>query len=546
MKQSKMQSFINNKADNTARPQSANSNRRLVGGQAKVHVPHTILQNEPAQMHAGAPRGPGLGNQPNFTPGILQNDQRQDFADPQPGRYDTDAGSSIDTTINERSNLNGGEDQRIQKRQFIQTNGHDGDEYSEEDQQSNSEEGSDEEDGSGRDDDQDKYQDQDQQQGQGRDWAVNEAQQILTSRGMIFGEDNSYPSTTSGPPDEQFDQESSRQQVLVNRMDYGRPDEPHLRPPAQGNTTRHTKPTVQRAKPPTAGPSNMPAPSVFEKVAAIRKSEQRANAPLEVPGGGVRQTNIAVPKHIPSNIQAFPQTFRQPQAAQGQQASASVGPNPQREVPPQLVYPIAPPPKQASVATHTPALALRSAPPKTQLPLKEEPVPIYRSIEEDAPHELEDPIGDYDTPHLFNMNYDELRAEGFDTEPRGKTQVLSNDMQNRELKERLAYVQENLAPGNQDQFFRALPTREWEDAGDWFLDRFADIINRAKEARQNKRKLARNFEDEVEKRYRKVAKRQQNVEAALGEMKEKGQGLIPKSPRASRASVAKAPRSSKR
>ncbi|KAF9734551.1 hypothetical protein PMIN04_009487 [Paraphaeosphaeria minitans] len=536
-----MKSFVNNKADNTARPQSANSNRRVVGGQAKLQVPPTKLRNEPAQTHTGPLRG--LGNQPNVPPSTLQNTQRQDLGNHHHGRYDTDAGSSIDTAIYEHSTFNQGEDQRIQQRNMVQRNGHDGDEDL--DEYSDSEDGSDEDGGSGRDDDEEEYEDQDQHRGQDRDEFDEEAEQVVKAQGMFHDEGNSYPSTTSGPPDEQFDQKSLRQQPLGNhRGAYYHTDQLHLQSPAQGSTNRYTQPTFQQARPPAAGPSNMPAPSVYEKSAAIRKSEQQANAPLEVPRGVARQTNAVAPSQIQRNSQAVLQALRQPKGALVQQASALVGSNPQREVPPPLVQPRAPSTKQAPVATTPPALVLRSAPPQTQL--KDEPAVLYQSVEEDASHDAEEPIDDYDTADLFNMDYDRLRAEDFDTIPRRKTQALSNDMQNCELEERLVYVQNNLNPGNQDKFFRALPTREWEDAGDWFLGQFGDIIKRAKEARQNKRKLAREFEDEVEKRYCKVAKRQQNVEVALGQMKEKGQGLIPKSPRASRAPASKTPRSSKR
>ena len=54
-------------------------------------------------------------------------------------------------------------------------------------------------------------------------------------------------------------------------------------------------------------------------------------------------------------------------------------------------------------------------------------------------------------------------------------------------------------------------------------------------ARQQKRKLATEFEDEIEKRYRYVAKRQHHVEGALDKMKTQGEGLVPKSPRASKS-----------
>lgn len=178
-------------------------------------------------------------------------------------------------------------------------------------------------------------------------------------------------------------------------------------------------------------------------------------------------------------------------------------------------------------------------------PFKEEPVQTYEAIEGDPVDDPEPPAEDYDTPALFNLSYDQLRDEDFDDEPRGKTKVIADDMQQRGLPERLVHVQKNFNPAAQDKFFRTLPTREWEDAGEWFLDQFSDIITRAKDARQNKRKLARDFEDEVEKRYRRVAKRQQNVETALDGMKTKGQGLIPKSPRASKEPVARTSRARK-
>jgi flagellar hook-basal body complex protein FliE len=78
-----------------------------------------------------------------------------------------------------------------------------------------------------------------------------------------------------------------------------------------------------------------------------------------------------------------------------------------------------------------------------------------------------------------------------------------------------------------------LPTTEWEDAGDWFLDQFSSIIKRTKEARQKKRKLAQEFEKEVEKRHKHVSKKQHQVESAMSKMQTQGQGLVPRSPKPS-------------
>jgi hypothetical protein len=144
------------------------------------------------------------------------------------------------------------------------------------------------------------------------------------------------------------------------------------------------------------------------------------------------------------------------------------------------------------------------------------------------------PDGDYDPDTLDTMDYDQLKSESFDTDPRAPAHSLSTDMLQKPLVERLTFVQQNLDAGKQSEFFHALPTTEWEDAGDWFLDQFSSIIQRTKQARQKKRKLAQGFEDEIEKRHKHVSKKQHQVEDAMRKMQAQGEGLVSKSPRASK------------
>ncbi|KAF5845445.1 hypothetical protein GGP41_002995 [Bipolaris sorokiniana] len=144
-------------------------------------------------------------------------------------------------------------------------------------------------------------------------------------------------------------------------------------------------------------------------------------------------------------------------------------------------------------------------------------------------------IEDYDPETLFNMKYESLKNESFDTDPRAKPAVLTEEDAQKPLPERLVLVQKNLTPDKQANFFSSLSTSEWEDAGDWFLDQFQSIIQRTKQARQKKRKLAQEFEEEVEKRHRHVAKKQQQVEQAMEKMKAQGESLVPRSPRPSKS-----------
>ncbi|ORY00673.1 extracellular mutant protein 11-domain-containing protein [Clohesyomyces aquaticus] len=140
------------------------------------------------------------------------------------------------------------------------------------------------------------------------------------------------------------------------------------------------------------------------------------------------------------------------------------------------------------------------------------------------------PVEDYDCPDLFTLPYGDLKMECFDTVPRRGEPVLDEEMRKKPLYERLEHVQKALAGVDHSKFFNDLPTREWEEAGDWFLDQFTNIIKRTKEARQEKRKFAQGYEEEVEKRHIQVAKKQKIVEDALEKMKTQGEGLIPKTP----------------
>lgn len=145
------------------------------------------------------------------------------------------------------------------------------------------------------------------------------------------------------------------------------------------------------------------------------------------------------------------------------------------------------------------------------------------------------PPEDYEPAKLFAMSYEDLKSETFDQNPRADPQVLGDEILQKGLNERLEFVQKNLDPEKQSKFFSSLSTDEWEEAGDWFLGKFQKIIQGTKAARQNKRKLAQEFEEEVENRYKHISKRQEKLGAAMDKMKQQGEGLVPGSPRLSKS-----------
>ncbi len=155
-----------------------------------------------------------------------------------------------------------------------------------------------------------------------------------------------------------------------------------------------------------------------------------------------------------------------------------------------------------------------------QQPLTAPPIEVNNNI-----------VGDYEPEKLSKMNYDQLKKESFDYDPGAGPQVFPDDLQQKSLEERLEYAHKNLDADRQSAFFSSLPATEWEEAGDWLLEQFQNVIQRTRDARRKKRKLAKDFEDEVEERHKHVMKKQRQVEGAMNKMKAQGEGLVAKSPK---------------
>ncbi|KAJ4989929.1 hypothetical protein SVAN01_04576 [Stagonosporopsis vannaccii] len=164
-------------------------------------------------------------------------------------------------------------------------------------------------------------------------------------------------------------------------------------------------------------------------------------------------------------------------------------------------------------------------------------VPVVQQLVEHAPVREAQVFlgGDYDPEVLDGIAYDSLRDESFDKNPRQRDPVLPKDMRERPLPERLRFAQHEFDPLKQSEFFSALPTSEWEEAGDWFLDQFSAIIKKTRETRQKKRKAAQELEREIDGRHLHITKKQRSIKDAMAKMQAQGEGLMPKSPRVSKS-----------
>jgi hypothetical protein len=137
---------------------------------------------------------------------------------------------------------------------------------------------------------------------------------------------------------------------------------------------------------------------------------------------------------------------------------------------------------------------------------------------------------DYEPEELYAQDFPALKADVFDVDPNGTSFSLPDDMPTHTLSDKMKSAA-RLSPTKQADFFATLNIDDWEDAGDWFLDQFKGVVARFKATRQEKRKAAREFEDEVESRHHAVSKKRKLTEDALGDMKTSGAQVLQGTPK---------------
>jgi hypothetical protein len=130
---------------------------------------------------------------------------------------------------------------------------------------------------------------------------------------------------------------------------------------------------------------------------------------------------------------------------------------------------------------------------------------------------------DYDITQLKQMSYVELKKESFDHNPTARDFQL-DDLEG-SLEKRLTRVKQ-LETGHQHEFFQSLLLDEWDQAGDWFLEQFSELMSKMREARKTKRELAKKFEEDIAGRQMVVQDRKDGIVKAMRDMKESGRTAL--------------------
>ena len=137
---------------------------------------------------------------------------------------------------------------------------------------------------------------------------------------------------------------------------------------------------------------------------------------------------------------------------------------------------------------------------------------------------------DYDATEVHGMDYHTLKSEVFDLDPNAKDFKFGSGREDDALSDMISAISRSQS-ADQAHFFRSLTIEQWEQAGDWFLDQFSDVVGKLKHVRQEKRKAARAFEDEIEDRYKAVGQKREQIDGALSEMRESGGKVLQGTPK---------------
>ncbi|MCJ1422870.1 hypothetical protein MMC29_000750 [Sticta canariensis] len=131
---------------------------------------------------------------------------------------------------------------------------------------------------------------------------------------------------------------------------------------------------------------------------------------------------------------------------------------------------------------------------------------------------------DYNPIQLREMVYERLRHESFDQiKPvqGAADQALSEKLQN--LYDLKGSIDPHL---KRTAFFSNLMIEQFEECGDLMIERFSDMVKQYRVARQQKRMVARAFEEEIARREERIRTKLRVVEQDLGRLRKAGEDVV--------------------
>lgn len=137
---------------------------------------------------------------------------------------------------------------------------------------------------------------------------------------------------------------------------------------------------------------------------------------------------------------------------------------------------------------------------------------------------------DYKLEELYKKDFDKLQTEPFEGPLHEHVHDAPVDHSPKSLEQRLTAF-EHQDVQSQKELFSSLKIEQWEEAGDWFQERFSDVFQRLKTARRKRRDLASEFEKRIAQRQQALTRKRKITEDALSEMKRSGSQVLEGTPK---------------
>lgn len=156
----------------------------------------------------------------------------------------------------------------------------------------------------------------------------------------------------------------------------------------------------------------------------------------------------------------------------------------------------------------------------------------YTAADEDIKERKRGRELDYSLDQLAGMKFQQLNEEAFHDDPHGPVAVLPPDLAGKTLMDKLNYLvgleNEDAKSSQQVAFLSSLPIEEYEECGDLIVERFSDMVKKFKGVRRERRKAAKEFEEEIAKREECVCGKIKAFEDDLDRLKRSGADVVRK------------------
>lgn len=141
---------------------------------------------------------------------------------------------------------------------------------------------------------------------------------------------------------------------------------------------------------------------------------------------------------------------------------------------------------------------------------------------------LPKPIPDYNDETLKKMAYADLEKEPWEKSDYKKSFQLVKPLRDTSsLKEKLDhYTFKEVGQDAQVAFFTQLSLEEWEEGGDWFVDKFTEMMTEMKKKRMEKKQIAKKYEDEISAREKLVRGKSDHLDREFKDMRTGGEGIL--------------------